>query len=177
VRDTKEAILKRPHRIVLIGSSLLALSCPAFADGERHGDTRQKEFIGVFYPVVTGITLDVQRCPDPTHPILLSFAGSAQTTFGRAQFEQSHCEDQAHSSFRRGVQTITFDGGWQLFGRYHGRLLPTPTSGVDNLLIVSGKYRNAGGTGPFATAHGEGMSAGTVNVTTGAATVTVSGTL
>jgi hypothetical protein len=174
--QSKEINLKDRRRIHLIGAGLLSVSSLAFGDAER-GHTHQKEFIGVFYPVVTGIAFDPHRCPEPSHSILFSFSGSAQTTLGRAQFEQSHCEDLVHASFTRGLQTITFEDGWQLFGKYQGRLLPTPTTSADKLLIISGEYRNAGGTGPFETARGKGISAGTVDVTTGAATVMVSGQL
>ena len=156
----------------------LVLSLPGLAFGDDiQGDRRDTPFIGVFYPIVTGFAIDAQRCPDPSHPILLSFSGSAQTTLGRAEFTQSHCEDSAHTSFRRGVQTITFDNGWQLFGTYRGQLFVTPTTSLDAKLIIGGHYRNAGGTGPLATANGGGISAGTVDANTGAAVVTVSGTL
>ena len=106
-----------------------------------------------------------------------AFRGSAQTTLGRAQLTQSHCEDPDHTSFRRGLQTVTFENGAQLFGTYHGRLLATPTTGVDFQLIIDGGYRNTGGTGPLANARGMGISAGTVDIRTGGAVIAVSGSL
>jgi hypothetical protein len=167
--------MNRQHRIRLIASLLISLLGTAYADvptGAR--DTSQ--FIGVYYPVVTGVAIDLHRC-DLSHPILLTFAGSTQTTLGRAKFTQSHCEDVAHTSFTRGFQTTTFESGEQLFGKYHGTLLATPTTVLDGILLMSGFYRNTGGTGALMNAHGRGISAGTVDTATGAAAVTVSGSI
>ncbi len=161
---------------LLIAAVSVAAQATAAADDDRRGG-HSKEFVGVFYPAIVAVTFDAQRCPDTSHPILFSFAGTAQTTLGRAQLEQSHCEDFEHTSFRRGVETLTFADGTQLFGRYQGDLLPTPTTSVDGLLIVSGTYRNTGGTAGLSRARGKGISAGTVDTRTGAAVITVSGTL
>lgn len=166
------------QRIVITGAAsiLLCLTASlALGDDGRHG--RPAPFVGVFYPVISGVAFDATRCPDPSHPLLFSFTGLAQTTLGRAQFTQSHCEALDHTSFRRGVQVITLESGWQLFGAYHGRLRATPTTGVDFQLVIDGRYRNTGGTGPFKNADGDGISAGTVDVRTGGAVIAVSGTL
>ena len=134
-------------------------------------------FIGVFRPVFTGAGMDPERCPDPSHPLLFTFTGEAYTTLGRARFEQSHCEAVDHTSFRRGLQTITFENGEKLFGTYRGELLSTPTSHLDHRLVIDGIYRNRGGTGSLNDARGSGISAGVVDTSTGGAEVTVSGTL
>ena len=101
----------------------------------------------------------------------------AQTILWRAQLEQSHCEDFEHTSFRRGIQTLTLADGTQLFGSYRGELLATPTTSVDGLLIIRGTYRNTGGTAGLSKARGTGISACTADTRTGAAVVAVSGTL
>ena len=169
--------MKRASRAVLIGSILVSLSSLSFADEGDNDQGKKAKFIGVFTPVIQGVGIDTKRCPDPTHPFLLTFTGTAHTTLGSAQLAQSHCEDPEHTSFRRGLQTITFGDGTQLFGAYEGRLLATPTTGVDFQLIIDGRYRNTGGTGALANARGMGISAGTVDIRTGGAVVAVSGEL
>jgi hypothetical protein len=160
---------------------MAALSPAALAsrDGDDDGDGRRKvDFVGVFHPVVTGFAMDASRCPDPQHPLLLTFQGDAYTTLGHATFEQSHCEGFDHTSFERGRQAITFDDrGDRLLGTYSGSLLATPTTSGDLRLIIDGLYHNTGGTGRFTHAHGRGISAGVVDSATGEAEVAVSGTL
>jgi hypothetical protein len=144
---------------------------------ENPANQRPVDFIGIFHPGVPGFSFDRARCPEPSHPLLLTFRGEAYTTVGHARFEQSHCEDFEHTSFRRGVQTIKFDNGDELLGAYSGALLPTPTTATDGRLIIDGMYRNTGGTGRFKHADGHGISIGTVDTMTGLAVVSVSGTL
>ena len=169
--------MKRAYRAVLIGSILVSLPSLAFADEGDNDQGNTTKFVGVFNPVIEGIGIDTKRCPDVSHPYLLTFNGSAQTTLGRAQLVQSHCENPDHTSFRRGLQTLTFANGAQLFGTYQGRLLATPTTGIDFQLIIDGRYRNTGGSGALANARGMGISAGTVDIRTGGAIVAVSGAL
>lgn len=168
-------------RATLAGAiSLTALFAGASAqatDGDRDRDRRDAKFIGVFYPAFEGFAIDPVRCPDASHPILFKFRGTANTTLGTAAIVQSHCESSDHSSFRRGEQEITLASGWKVVGVYSGRLLPTATAASDGLLIVDGRYRFTGGTGPFKHADGFGISAGTVDTRTGGAVITVSGTL
>ena len=168
--------MKRPFSAVL-GLVLLALGTSSFADEGDNDQGNATKFIGVFMPILQGVGIDTSRCPDPTHPFLLTFTGTAQTTLGRAQLAQSHCENPDHTSFRRGLQTITLDNGAQLFGTYQGRLIATPTTGVDFQLIIDGAYKNTGGTGALAKARGKGISAGTVDTRTASAIVAVSGDL
>lgn len=162
--------------LVLAGiAAVLPLAVPNSQKPEQLPPSRA-DFVGVFQARLVGFSRDPIRCPD-THPNLLSFTGEAQTTLGRATFQQSHCEDDTHSSFRRGEQTITFDDGQMLFGTYGGSILPTPTTPFDQRVIVDGFYRNTGGTGRFEHVRGHGISAGVVDITNGSAIVTVSGTL
>ena len=93
-------------------------------------------FIGVFRPVFTGAGMDPERCPDPSHPLLFTFTGEASTTLGRARFEQSHSEAVDHTSFRDGLQTISFENGEKLFGTYRGELLSMPTSHLDHRRFI-----------------------------------------
>jgi hypothetical protein len=148
------------------------------AEGRENDHRRQKDFIGIFYPVLKGLPIvDARRCPDASHPLLMTFDGVAYTNLGQATFEQSHCVDFDQTSFRRGQQAITFANGDKLFGVYSGSLLPTPTTASDGRVIIDGLYRNVGGTGQLTHAHGRGVSAGAVNIATGSAEVTVTGTL
>jgi hypothetical protein len=158
-------------------AALLATLAWGVYASDSQANQRPVEFIGVFQPGVPSFALDPQRCPDPTHPLLLTFQGEAYTTLGHATFEQSHCEGFDHTSFRRGVQTITLGSGDQLLGTYSGLLHDTPTTAVDGRLIIDGTYRNMGGTGRFKFAHGSGISMGTVDTTKGLALISVSGTL
>ena len=162
--------------LVLAGmATALPLATPRAQKPEQLPPSRA-DFVGVFQARLVGFSRDTVRCPD-THPNVLSFTGEAQTTLGHATFQQSHCEDDNHTSFRRGDQTITFDDGQTLFGTYGGSILPTPTTQFDQRVIVDGFYRNTGGTGRFEHVRGHGISAGVVDITTGSATVTVTGTL
>ena len=156
----------------LFAASLVAIPLVAVADGHS-----RSTFIGVFYPAITAVAVDPTRCPDASHPLLLTFAGDAFTTLGHATFTQSHCQDFAQTSFRRGEKVVTFANGDQLFGVYHGDLLPTPTTGSDGKVVIDAVYRNVGGTGAMSTMHGTGTSAGLVDAATGSAVVTESGTL
>jgi hypothetical protein len=141
------------------------------------GDGKPQVFAGVFYPAFSASpTVDPQRCP-ASHPILFQFQGDSYTTLGYSAIAQSHCEDEAHTSFVRGQQTITMPNGDLLYGTYEGRILPTPTTATDGALVVNGRYRNVGGTGAFAKANGKGVSVGTVNLFTGAVVIAVTGSL
>ena len=158
---------------------LVVVPCTAIGS-DRHNSPpsrRELDFIGFFQPALVGVLIDAERCPDSSHPLLLTFVGEAFTTLGHATFEQSHCEGNDHRSFRRGRQTLTFAGGDQLFARYSGVLIRTPTTESDGRLIIDGLYRNDGGTGSLKNAHGRGITAGVVDTSTGIAQVTVTGTL
>lgn len=171
--------MKPALRAALAGSiaiTLAAAAVAAFAT-DRRDDHRDTKFVGVFYPAFEGFAIDPVRCPDASHPILFKFRGTANTTLGTASIVQSHCESADHTSFRRGEQEITLASGWKLTGAYSGRLIPTATTATDGLLIVDGRYRNTGGTGPYKHADGFGISAGTVDTRTGGAVIAVSGTL
>ena len=120
---------------------------------------------------------NAERCPDPTQPILFTFTGYAYTNLGRATFVQSHCEATDNSSFGRGQEAITFENGDKLFGTYEGDTIVSPTTATDFQVIVDGTYRNTGGTGALARAHGRGISAGHVDVRFGTARIAVSGSL
>lgn len=161
-------------RQLAAGSFAALVGATAFAHDRDRDEVR---FIGVFRPAFEGFAIDPVRCPDASHPVLFMFRGTADTTLGSAAIVQSHCESADHSSFRRGQQEITLASGWKVFGVYSGRLLPTPTTATDGLLMVDGRYRFTGGTGPYTKADGSGRSAGTVDTRTGGALITVSGTL
>jgi len=141
---------------------------------------RHQDFVGVFYAspdtsVPPGP--NAERCPDPGQPILFTFTGYAYTNLGKATFVQSHCEATDNSSFGRGQEAITFENGDKLFGTYEGDTIVSPTTATDFQVIVDGTYRNTGGTGALARAHGRGISAGHVDVRFGTARIAVSGSL
>ena len=160
----------------MFATLLLAASCATLADDGRGGG-KPLAFAGVFYPAFSAPpALDPVRCP-ATHPILFQFQGDSNTTLGYAAIAQSHCEDEAHTGFVRGLQTITTQNGDMLHGTYQGKILPTPTTQTDGALVVSGAYRNTGGTGAFGKANGKGVTVGTVNLFTGAVVVAVTGDL
>lgn len=171
--------MKSAIRAAFAGSIAITLAAAAFAAfaTDRRDDHRDIKFVGVFHPAFEGFAIDPVRCPDASHPILFKFRGTANTTLGTASIAQSHCENADHTSFRRGEQEIILASGWKVVGVYSGRLLPTATTASDGLLIVDGRYRFTGGTGPFRNADGFGISAGTVNTRTGGAVIAVSGAL
>jgi hypothetical protein len=162
-------------RSSLIASIALLTAISTLADDRRN--ERRTAYVGIFLPVPTGASVDPVRCPDATHPILLSFSGTAQTTEGAATFVQSHCANPEGTSFTRGLQDTTLASGWKMTGTYAGRILPTPSTPTDGVVILDGRYRNTGGTGPYVRATGSGVAAGAINTRTGASSVTVSGTL
>jgi hypothetical protein len=160
----------------MLATLLLTASCATLADDGRGGGKPQV-FAGVFYPAFSAWPMyDPERCP-ATHPILFQFLGDSYTTLGYAAIAQSHCEDEGHTSFVRGKQTITTGNDDRLYGTYEGKILPTPTTGSDGALVVRGHYRNAGGTGAFSKANGKGVTVGTVNLFTGAVVIAVTGDL
>jgi hypothetical protein len=160
----------------LLAALLLTASCATLAD-DGLGDGKPKLLIGVFYPAFSAPPVaDPARCPE-THPTLFQFRGDSYTTLGYATIAQSHCENDSHSSFVRGQQTITTQNGDMLHGTYEGRILMTPTTANDGVLVLDGTYRNRGGTGAFAKANGKGVSVGTVNLFTGAVVIAVTGDL
>jgi hypothetical protein len=159
----------------MLAAVLLTASCATLAD-DGQGDGKPQVFAGVFYPAILAVTIDPQRCP-ATHPILFQFEGDSNTTLGYAAIAQSHCEDFEHTAFVRGQQTITAPSGDLLYGTYEGKILPTPTTANDGVLVVRGQYRNAGGTGAFAKANGKGVTVGTVNLSTFAVLIAVTGDL
>jgi hypothetical protein len=159
----------------MLAALLLTASCATLAD-DGVGGGKPKVFAGVFYPAIRAVTIDPQRCP-ATHPILFQFEGDSNTTLGYAAIAQSHCEDFEHTAFVRGQQTITAPNGDMLHGTYEGKILPTPTTGTDGALVVSGHYRNAGGTGAFAKANGKGVTVGTVNLFNFGVVIAVTGDL
>lgn len=160
----------------LLTTLLLTTSCATLA-GDGQGDGKPQVFAGVFYPAFSAApTLDPVRCP-ATHPILFQFQGDSYSTLGYATIAQSHCEDFAHTGFVRGQQTITTPNGDMLHGTYEGKILPTPTTESDGALVVTGAYRNTGGTGAFSKANGKGVTVGTVNLFTGAVVIAVTGDL
>src|SRR5215510_7366950 len=118
-----------------VGLVVLLSTLPYLALASNNQDHfeigRAVDFIGVFHPVPTGLFADPARCPDASHPIVITFQGEAFTTLGHATFEQSHCEAVDHTSFRRGEQKITFDDGTMLFGTYEGLLFATQTTTTD----------------------------------------------
>jgi len=160
----------------LLAAWLLVASCATLADDGRGGG-KPLAFAGVFYPAFSAApTVDPTRCP-ASHPILFQFRGDSYTTLGYATIAQSHCEDMDHTGFVRGLQTITTRNGDMLYGTYNCIFKQTPTTESDGALIVTGAYRNTGGTGAFSKANGKGVTVGTVNLFTGAVVISVTGDL
>ena len=108
----------------LLATLAAAASWAAMAGGE-YGRNDDQEFVGVFKPQTTVVAPDPQRCP-ATHPLLFTISGTAKTTVGPLDFVQSHCEDYAHTSFRRGVSKMTAVDGDVLYGTYRGQILLSP---------------------------------------------------
>jgi len=134
-------------------------------------------FLAVVHATVGRVVVDASRCAESSHPLLMTLSGTAETVLGSALVQQSHCENRAHTSFSAGVQTFTFDQGTRLVGTYQGRLIATPTTEADKKLIIDGQYSNTGGSGAVSSSRGTGAFVGTVDVTTGAAVLAMSGVL
>ena len=88
----------------------------------------------------------------------VELCSDSRTTLGRAQLEQSHCEDFGRTSFRRGVQTLTLADGTQLFGSYRGELLRDSDYKRRRTGSSDGTYRNTGGSAGLSKARGTGVS-------------------
>jgi hypothetical protein len=166
--------MKGPLNTTLFGIALASITCVALADDRQRQRT---PFVGVLAGQVQEVRLDPERCPNPFQPVRVDVGGSAQTTLGRAQFTQSHCEDVDHTVFSDGKLSVSFDDGTRLTSTYQGSIFATPTTGIDSKLMINGKYRHTSGTGAPARAHGMGTYAGTVDVSTYAVVITLSGTL
>jgi len=155
----------------LLATLALAASWATLAGGDDRCD--DQAFIGVFRPQTTVVSADPQRCP-ATHPLLFTISGKAQTTVGPLDFVQSHCEDYAHTGFRRGVSKMTAVDGDVLNGTYRGQIVLSPDG---TYVVIDGTYANTGGTGKFSRAHGKGLSAGTISFVSGEIILAVTGTL
>lgn len=168
--------MTRMNSKALLATLAGAASWAALAAGDydRAGRNNDQDFVGLFRPQSTVVATDPHRCPDRTHPLLFTITGKAQTTAGPADFIQSHCEDAAHTSFRRGFQKITAADGDVLYGVYKGQILLSPDG---TYVVIDGTYANTGGTGKFADARGRGVSAGTIDFATGEIIIAVTGSL
>lgn len=160
----------------LVAALFLVSPCVALADNGGHGSFGGHEtFVGFYSGALTGFEpAGPPRCPS-SHPWLITVEGDAYTSAGHLTFTQSHCEDDNHTSFRRGEQTGTTDTGDVLYGRYQGQIM-----WIDSnlpMVIVDGKYQNMGGTGIFKSAYGSGTSVGVVDASKGTAQTTVDGRL
>lgn len=164
----KASVNRTLPAILLMGAAAMAFA------GTEDGSSRfGADLLGVFRPETMNFSIDPQRCPDASHPLLAQITGTAHTNLGTAPFVQSHCEDFAHTSFRRGQMTLTTSSGDQLFGTYKGQLV---ASG-DGIILVDGHYEDVGGTGTLANSHGNGVSVGTINTLTGEIIIALKGTL
>lgn len=165
------------HLPALFFAASISATGAAAAQAAQGLGAGRESFVGVFYPVVTGVSADPQRCPDADHPLLMNFTGTAHTSLGSATFTQAHCINTAQTSFNRGEKRITFGNGETLWASYQGRLAATPTTGSDGKVVVEAIWRNTGGTGSLRHARGVGSSAGTVDVVNGASVITEHGRL
>lgn len=151
-----------PH--VLAAIALGSLAGVAHGGGDDSG-RRHQPFVATLTLQLQGISIDAARCPDPAAPFRIDVSGTAKTTVGAAQFAQTHCENDAHTLFTNGTLTMTFADGSKLRAQVQGRLVAPPASSpADAVLMINGMYRNTGGTGAFAHAHGTGVYAGSVNL-------------
>jgi len=160
---------------ILLALTLFSASCVALGDD---GSRKRMPLVAVINAQLVGLQPnDTERCLDPLLSFRIDVAGSAQTTLGRAQFTQTHCENDQHTIFGTATISLVFDDGTKLTATCQGQILATPTTGLDSTLVVTGEYRDTGGTGVLSTAHGTGAYVGTVNLSTYTVTLALTGKL
>jgi hypothetical protein len=118
------------------------------------------------------VTTGQGRCPDQT----VSITGPGTSTPGGSlTSDLSHCaESENPLAFSDGIFTFTYAGGDELSGTYSGALIPTATLTVFD---VDGEFTIADGAGSFADATGSGSITGSLDVASGAASITLDGTI
>jgi hypothetical protein len=108
----------------------------------------------------------------------VSITGPGTSTPGGALTTvQSHCVDPEGANpllFTDGIFTFTYTGGDEISGTYSGTLVPTAAPTVFD---VDGEFTITDGTGAFADATGGGDATGSLDVATGDATITLTGTI
>lgn len=118
------------------------------------------------------VTSGEGRCPDQT--VSITGPGSS-TPGGSLTTVLSHCTESGNPlAFSDGLFTFTYSGGDELSGTYSGALIPTETLTVFD---VSGEFSITDGTGGFADATGSGSITGSLDVASGAASITLDGTI
>jgi hypothetical protein len=148
--------------IVLI---LIAVGC-----GEDSSGPGSESFTATF--TSGDVTTGEGRCPDQT----VSIAGPGTSTpGGNLTTVMSHCTQSGNPlAFSDGIFTFTYGGGDEVSGTYSGALIPTETFTVFD---VSGEFSITDGTGAFADATGEGNITGSLDAASGAASITLDGTI
>jgi hypothetical protein len=118
------------------------------------------------------VTTGEGRCPDQT----VSITGPGTSTPGGSLTSLlSHCAESGNPlAFSDGIFTFTYSGEDEVSGTYSGALIPTSEFTVFD---VSGEFTITDGTGAFADATGGGDITGSLDAASGAASITLDGTI
>src|SRR5215470_3322614 len=103
----------------LFAIALISVSGLAFG-GDEH--RQRTQFVAVLSGQVAGVRADAERCPNPSHPLRIDVSGTAQTLLGKAQYTQTHCEDNDHTVVTLGVLSMSFADGSNLVSAYHANI-------------------------------------------------------
>jgi hypothetical protein len=153
--------------------ALLILASLAIVSCKKDETTAPVETKTPFSMIVYGIGAP----PPPSRSCGTGFTSLGSTgecyepTLGRFTVIQSHCANLATGVIVDGTAVLIAANGDTLRGTYSNQIIP----GAPPTLFFTGKSYYNGGTGKYAGATGEGDVQGTLNVTTGAATVHIDG--
>lgn len=121
---------------------------------------------------IPGISL---RCPSKFGGTIIGSGKGALT--GPVAFVANDCITPSGTSFTfsAGKMIVLSVAGDQIFADYSGQFVPTGVGA--NFVFSSATFQITGGTGKFSKASGGGTLTGGENMTTGAGTIKLSGTI
>lgn len=158
--------MRAVHRL----SAAITLILAAVGCGDGSSGPGPESFTATF--TSGDVTTGQGRCPDQT----VSITGPGTSTPGGSlTTELSHCTVSENPlGFTDGTFIFTYSGGDEISGTYSGALIPTATLTVFD---VDGEFTITDGTGAFADATGSGSITGSLDVASGAASITLDGTI
>lgn len=128
------------------------------------------------FTTTLSVTVDPSRCPE----VVQNNVGSGLATqLGKFTVFQTSCliPSQDPLVFQDGMFVFTAADGATLRGHYGGRVVPTPTTGEDDQLLIDAAFSITGGTGRLRGAKGGGSGSGLLSPGAGEAHIVLDGNI